>query len=394
MFAGKSVFSQVMQYLPKYAFDKYVLKYHGNDRVRSFFCIQQFYCMAFAQLTYRESLRDIETCLHAIGSKCYHLGIQKPVSRSTLADANEQRDWRIYANFAQELIQTARELYADDPSPIGKELDSTIYALDSTTIDLCISLFPWAKFRTTKGAVKMHTLLDLAGNIPSFIEITDGKVHDVNIIDIVPFEAGSFYLLDRGYLDYSRLYKIHLSGAFFVTRAKSNSQLKRRYSSPVSKEEWDQGVRSDQTVILTSNISKNDYPIPLRRVRYIDLERKKRFAFLTNNFQITAIQCAHLYKSRWSVELFFKWIKQHLRIKKFYGNSENAVKTQLWIAVSIYVLIAIIRKQLNLQSSLYEILQILSLTLLEKTPINNGLFEDSYSSSESGNCNKLNLFEL
>ncbi len=394
MFTGSSIFSQIMQHLPQYAFDKCVQRYKGNHKIKSFSCTQQFYCMAFAQLTYRESLRDIETCLRAIGFKCYHLGISKPVPKSTLADANESRDWRIYADFAQYLIRIARDLYSDDKSSIGSELDSTVYALDSTTIDLCLSLFPWAKFRSKKGAVKMHTLLDLQGNIPAFIEITDGKVHDVNILDILPIEPGSYYVMDRGYLDYDRLFTLHQSKAFFVTRTKINSQLKRRYSSKVPIEEWDDGVRSDQTVILSKASSFDSYPEPMRRVRYIDLENKKRFSFLTNNFSITALTCAKLYKSRWSVELFFKWIKQHLRIKSFYGTSENAVKTQIWIAVSTYVLIAIIRKRLKVETSLYEILQILSLTLLEKTPINKGFFEHSSEIEQVANCNQLNLFDL
>jgi len=394
MFTGSSVFSQIMQHLPKYTFDKCVEQYNGNSKIKSFSCTQQFYCMAFAQLTYRESLRDIETCLRAIGPKCYHLGIGKAVPKSTLADANENRDWRIYADFAQHLIHIARDLYSDDTSSISAELDSTVYALDSTTIDLCLSLFPWAKFRTKKGAVKMHTLLDLQGSIPAFIEITDGKVHDVNILDILPIEPGSYYVMDRGYLDYDRLYTLHKSKAYFVTRTKINSQLKRRYSSNVPIDEWNEGVRSDQTVVLSKVSSYESYPEVMRRVRYIDLENKKRFSFLTNNFTITALTCAKLYKSRWSVELFFKWIKQHLRIKKFYGTSENAVKTQIWIAVSTYVLIAIIRKRLMVKTSLYEMLQILSLTLLEKTPINKGFFEHSYEIEQEENCNQLNLFNL
>ena len=395
MFTGTSVFSQIMQHLPRYAFDKCVERYKGNNKIKSFSCTQQFYyCMAFAQLTYRERLRDSETCLRAIGTKCYHLGIRKPVPKSTLADANENRDWRIYADFAQHLIRIARDLYSDDQSSIGAELDSTVYALDSTTIDLCLSLFPWAKFRTKKGAVKMHTLLDLQGNIPTFIEITDGKVHDVNILDILPIEAGSYYVMDRGYLDYDRLFTLHQAKAYFVTRTKSNSQLKRRYSSKVPQDEWDEGVRSDQTVVLSKASSYESFPDAMRRVRYIDLENKKRFSFLTNNFVISALTCAKLYKSRWSVELFFKWIKQHLRIKKFYGTTENAVKTQIWIAVSTYVLIAIIRKRLMLKTSLYEMLQILSLTLLEKTPINKGFFEHLYDFEQEEECNQLNLFEL
>jgi hypothetical protein len=348
--------------------------------------------MAFAQLTYRESLRDIETCLHAIGPKCYHLGFAQSISRSTLADANENRNWRIYADFAQYLIGVARNLYKDDP--IGVELDATVYALDSTTIDLCLSLFPWAKFRSTKGAVKMHTLLDLRGSIPSFIEITDGKIHDVNILDSLIFEPGSFYVMDRGYLDYERLYKIHKANAFYVTRSKSNSQLHRRYSAAITDEDWKNGVRSDHTVFLSTATTMATYPETLRRIKFIDLEKKKRFTFITNNVEISALTCAKIYKCRWAVELFFKWIKQHLRIKVFYGTSENAVKTQIWIAVSTYVLIAIIRKRIGTERSLYSILQILSLTLFEKSLLNAALFEKKIQLEQTETCNQLNLFDL
>jgi len=324
--------------------------------------------MAFAQLTYRESLRDIEACLRAMSGKLYHMGFRGRVARSTLADANDAHDWRIYADFAQVLIGIARPLYACDP--IAVELDQSLYALDSTTIDLCLSLFPWAKFRKHKAAVKMHTLLDLHGNIPTFISITDGKVHDVNILDEILPEAGAFYVMDRGYVDFERLYIFTLSAAFFVVRTKSNVLLQRRYSRPVDKST---GVRSDHTVILTAIDSAKVYPEALRRVSYLDIETRKRFQFLTNNFTLPALTIAQIYKCRWQVELFFRWIKQHLRIKAFFGTSENAVKTQIWIAVSIYVLVAIVRKRLGLEASLYQILQILSLTLFEKTPISRAL---------------------
>ena len=345
--------------------------------------------MGFAQFTYRESLRDIEACLQSVGGKLYHMGFRGKVARSTLADANESRDWRIFADFAQVLIATARPLYAGDP--IGVDLDASLYALDSTTIDLCLSLFPWAKFRKHKGAVKMHTLLDLHGNIPTFIRITDGKVHDVNILDEILPEAGAFYVMDRGYVDFERLYDFTLSAAFFVVRTKSNVLLQRRYSHPVDKTT---GVRSDHTVILTAIASAEAYPDPLRRVSYLDLETRKRFKFLTNNFSLPALTIAKIYKCRWQVELFFKWIKQHLRIKAFYGTSENAVKTQIWIAVSVYVLVAIVRKRLGLEVSLYQILQILSVTLFEKTPILQAL-----QATDSGNDlldtgNQLILFDL
>ena len=320
--------------------------------------------MAFAQFTYRESLRDIEACLGAMQSKLYHLGFRGKIARSTLADANEMHDWRIFSDFAQHLIAVARELHAEDSQGLG--LDSTLYALDSTTIDLCLSLFPWAKFRKQKAAVKMHTLLDLQGNIPTFISITNGKVHDVNTLDEIDLEAGAFYVMDRAYVDFKRLYIFTLSAAFFVVRTKSNVLLQRRYSHPVDKTT---GVRSDHTVILTAIGSAKVYPETLRRVSYLDVETKKRFKFLTNNFTLPALTIASIYKSRWQIELFFKWIKQHLRIKAFFGTSENAVKTQLWIAVSVYVLVIIVRKRLGLDASLYQILQILSLTLFEKTPI-------------------------
>jgi hypothetical protein len=345
--------------------------------------------MAFAQLTYRESLRDIEACLRSIGGKLYHMGFRGKVARSTLADANESRDWRIYADFAQVLIAIARPLYARDP--IGVDLDQSLYALDSTTIDLCLSLFPWAKFRRYKAAVKMHTLLDLRGNIPTFIRITEGKVHDVNILDQIMPEAGAFYVMDRAYVDFQRLFFLTLSSAFFVVRTKTNVLLQRRYSHKIDKST---GVRSDHTVILTSFESACVYPDALRRVTYLDVEKKKRFKLLTNNFTLPAHVIAKIYKSRWAVELFFKWIKQHLRIKAFYGTSENAVKTQIWIAVSMYVLVAIVRKRLCLEASLYQILQILSVTLFEKTPISQALPTFDMEANLLGDPNQLILFNL
>ena len=345
--------------------------------------------MAFAQLTYRDGLRDIEACLRSLGDKLYHMGFHGRVSRSTLADANDTHDWRIFADFAQVLIQIARPLYVSDV--IGVDLDQTLYALDSTTIDLCLSLFPWAKFRQHKAAVKMHTLLDLHGNIPTFISITEGKVHDVNILDQILPEAGAFYVMDRAYVDFERLYVFTLSAAFFVVRTKSNVLLQRRYSSPVDKTT---GVRADHTVILTANASATAYPDQLRRVSYLDVKTGRRFKFLTNNFILPAVTIAQIYKSRWQVELFFKWIKQHLRIKKFYGTSENAVKTQIWIAVSIYVLVAIVRKRLGLELSLYQILQILSVTLFEKTPILQALQPLDSQDDLLSSANQLNLWEL
>ena len=386
---GRTVFSQIIDHLPAYEFQKCVARYRGDSHLRGFSCMDQYLAMAFAQLTYRESLRDIEACLRSVGGKLYHMGLRGKVSRSTLADANETHDWRIFADFAQVLIAIARPLYAHDP--IGVDLDQSLYALDSTTIDLCLSLFPWAKFRQRKAAVKMHTLLDLHGNIPTFIRITDGKVHDVNILDEIMPEAGAFYVMDRGYVDFERLYVFTLSSAFFVVRSKSNVLLQRRYSHPVDKST---GVRSDHTVILTSTGSAKAYPDPLRRVSYLDVETRKRFKFLTNNFTLPALTIAQIYKSRWQVELFFKWIKQHLRIKAFYGTSENAVKTQIWIAVSVYVLVAIIRKRLGLEASLYQILQILSVTLFEKTPILRA-FEASDSQDDlPENDKQLLLFDL
>jgi hypothetical protein len=386
---GQTVFSQVVDHLPRYEFLKCVSRYRGDYQQKSFSCWDQFLAMAFAQLTYRESLRDIEACLRSMSGKLYHMGFRSRVARSTLAEANESRDWRIYADFAQVLIGIARPLYARDP--IGVDLDQSLYALDSTTIDLCLSLFPWARFRKHKAAVKMHTLLDLHGNIPTFIRVTDGKVHDVNILDEFLPEAGAFYVMDRGYVDFKRLYVFTLSSAFFVVRTKSNILLQRRYSHAVDKTT---GVRSDHTVILTAIDSAKVYPDPLRRVSYLDVETRKRFKFLTNNFTLSALTIAKIYKCRWQVELFFKWIKQHLRIKAFYGTSENAVKTQIWIAVSIYVLVAIIRKRLGLEASLYQILQILSVTLFEKTPILRALQESDFENDLDDCGNQLSLFDF
>jgi hypothetical protein len=386
---GRTVFSQIMEHLPAYEFQKCVARYHGDSHLRGFSCLDQYLAMAFAQLTYRESLRDIEACLRSVGGKLYHMGLRGRVSRTTLADANESHDWRIFADLAQVLIGIARPLYTNDP--IGVDLDQSLYALDSTTIDLCLSLFPWAKFRKHKAAVKMHTLLDLHGNIPTFIRVTSGDVHDVNILDEILPEAGAFYVMDRGYIDFQRMFVFTLSSAFFVVRTKSNVLLQRRYSHPVDKST---GVRSDQTVVLTSFESASAYPDALRRVSYFDEATHKRLKFLTNNFTLPALTIAQIYKSRWQVELFFKWIKQHLRIKAFYGTSENAVKTQIWIAVSVYVMVAIVRKRLELEASLYQILQILSVSLFEKTPILRAL--EAYASQDDldENSNQLILFDL
>jgi hypothetical protein len=386
---GRTVFSQLLSFLPDREFRRCVARYSGDARPRGFSCWDQYLSMAFAQLTYREGLRDIEACLRALGGKLYHMGFHGRVARSTLADANDTHDWRIYADFAQVLIRVARPLYVSDS--IGLDLDHSLYALDSTTIDLCLSLFPWAKFRKNKAAVKMHTLLDLHGNIPTFISITDGTVHDVNVLDEILPEAGAFYVMDRGYVDFERLYVFTLSAAFFVVRTKSNVILQRRYSHPVDKTT---GVRSDHTVILTAIGSATVYPEALRRVSYLDVETRKRFKFLTNNFTLPAVTIAQIYKSRWQVELFFKWIKQHLRIKAFYGTSDNAVKTQIWIAVSVYVLVAIIRKRLLLPISLYQILQILSVTLFEKTPILQALQPSDSQEDTFDDSNQLSLFTL
>jgi IS4 transposase len=384
---GQTLFAQLMDFLPWKTFHRIVDRYDGDRYVKSMTCANQFRVMAFAQLTYRESLRDIEVCLSAQSAKLYHMGMRQEVKRSTLADANETRDWRIHAELAQRLIEQARKLYAGDS--VGLELENTAYALDSTTIDLCLSLFPWALFRTTKSAVKMHTLLDLRGNIPSFIHISDGKLGDVNVLDILMLEPGAIYVMDRGYLDFARLYVLHQAQAFFITRTKANTRFRRVYSAQVDRRT---GIICDQTVALTGTTSRTDYPGHLRRIRYKDAETGKTLAFLTNSFVLPATTICALYKSRWQVELFFKWIKQHLRIKKFYGNSENAVKSQIWIAVSVYVLVAIVKKRLNLDASLYTLLQIFSLTLFEKMPIQQA-FPGSDDKSEQGNdCNQLNLF--
>ena len=384
---GKTLFSQLMDFLPWTTFTR-IVERHGGDRyVKSLACTDQFRVMAFAQLTYRESLRDIEVCLSAQAAKLYHMGLRHEIKRSTLADANETRDWRIYAEFAQRLIAQARTLYAHDS--FGIELENTTYALDSTTIDLCLSLFPWALFRTTKSAVKMHTLLDLRGNIPSFIHISEGKLGDVNVLDILVLEAGAIYVMDRGYLDFTRLYLMHRAQAFFVTRAKSNTQLRRVYSAAVDR---GTGIMCDQTIALTGTKSRNDYPEHLRRIRYKDPETGKTLVFLTNNFTFAATTICALYKRRWQVELFFKWIKQHLRIKKFYGNSQNAVKSQIWIAMSVYVLVAIVKKRLNLDASLYTLLQILSVTLFEKMPLQQAFTGSEYKTINGVPCNQLNLF--
>jgi hypothetical protein len=364
MNSGKSIFAQLMDFLPSKAFRRCVKRYQGDYKLKSFSCWDQFLCMAFAQLTYRESLRDIEACLRAQQTKLYHLGIRGQVSRNTLANANSVRDWRIYADFAQVLITRARALYANDS--FGVELAQTVYALDATTIDLCLALFPWAKFRKHKGAVKLHTLLDLRGNIPTVVIITHGKVHEVNILDQLSFEAGAFYVMDRGYLDFARLYKLHLASAFFVTRARKRFDCQRLYSQPVDRAT---GVICDQIVTLVNPVPRQGYPEKLRRIRYFDAQKQKRLVFLTNNFNLPPLTIAELYRSRWQVELFFKWIKQHLRIKNFYGTSENALRTQIWIAISVYVLVAIVKKELHLEGSLYRMLQICSVTLFEKTPI-------------------------
>jgi hypothetical protein len=387
MYVGKTLFAQLMDFLPWKTFHRIVARYGGDHRVRTLSCAEQFRVMAFAQLAYRESLRDIGVCLSAQATKLYHMGIREPVARVTLANANETRDWRIHAEFAQCLIAQARKLYIDDR--FGIELENTTYALDSTTIDLCLSLFPWALFRTTKSAVKMHTLLDLRGNIPSFIHITDGKWGDVNVLDVLVLEAGAIYVMDRGYLDFARLYLLHRAQAFFVTRAKSNTKLRRVYSAPVDR---GTGIICDQTVVLTGTTSGKDYPEHLRRIRFKDPKTDKTLVFLTNNFTLPAATICALYKARWQVELFFKWIKQHLRIKKFYGNSENAVRSQIWIAVSVYVLVAIIKKRLNLDASLYTLLQILSVTLFEKMPLQQAFPGRDYKTPDGVSCKQLNLF--
>ena len=386
---GKTLFAQLMEFLPWTTFTRIVARYDGDVRVRTLCSAEQYRAMAFAQLTYRESLRDIEVCLSAQASKLYHMGFRQQVRRSTLADANETRDWRIYAEFAQRLIAQARKLYAGDS--LGLELTSTVYALDSTTIDLCLSLFPWARFRSTKAAVKMHTLLDLRGNIPSFIHISDGKLHDVHTLDLLLPEAGAIYVMDRGYVDFARLYILHQAGAFFVTRAKSNLDAHRVYSAPTDRAT---GIIADQTIALDGSATRKDYPDHLRRVRFKDPESGKTLVFLTNQSALPAASICALYKSRWQVELFFKWIKQHLRIKKFYGTSDNAVKTQIWIAVSVYVLVAIVKKRLGLDASLYTLLQIFSVILFEKMPMPQALSEMTHTFEEQEASNQLNLFDL
>lgn len=382
MHTGKLIFAQLMGHLPPMVFERCVARYSGNHKVQSFTCMDQYLCMAFAQLTFRESLRDIEACLRSQSEKLYHMGIRSQVSRNTLANANATRDWRIYADFAQRLIGIARKLYINEP--FGVDLANTAYALDSTTIDLSLSLFPWAPFRTTKAAVKMHTLLDLRGNIPSFIHISDGKLHDVNVLDQLIPEAGAFYVMDRGYIDFQRLYRLHQAGAFFVTRAKRNMDAQRRYSHPIDRST---GVIFDQTLVLQGYQSAKDYPETFRGIRYKDPETDKRLLFISNNTALPALSICALYKARWQVELFFRWIKMHLRVKAFFGTSENAVKSQIWIAVSVYVLVAIIRKRLNLSRSLYEMLQILSLNLFEKTPLDIALsrFPTAPESAQNGN---------
>jgi transposase len=387
MFAGRLIFKQVMDLMPLPVFRRCVEKYKGDFNVKTFSCLDQFLCMAFAQITHRESLRDIEICLRSQKKKLYHMGIRGRVSRSTLAEANEKRDWRIYAEFAQHLIATARKLYKEDT--FLDDLDETVYALDSTTIDLCLSVFPWAPFRKNKAAVKLHTLLDLRGNIPTFIYISDGKLHDVNALDLLSLETGAYYVMDRGYLDFERLFAFNQVPAFFVTRAKSNMQFKRRYSFPVEKAT---GLRCDQAVILTGVYTSKHYPDTLRRVKFKDAGTGKTLIFLTNNFTLPALTIAQLYHSRWQVELFFKWIKQHLRIKQFYGTSENAVKTQVWIAVSVYILVAIMKKRLGLQESLYTILQILSLSVFEKIDIYQLVTEINSKNTATPVCKQLKLF--
>jgi len=388
MYAGKLVFSQVIESFPIHSFRRCVKRYRGNYKIKTFTCLDQFLCMAFAQLTYRESLRDIEACLRSQRQKLYHMGIRGKVSRNTLANANKVRDWRIYADFAQSVISIARQLYIDDD--FGVELDETVYALDSSTVDLSLSVFPWAKFRQAKAAIKLHTLLDLRGSIPTFIHISDGKLHDVNVLDKLIPEPGSFYVMDRGYLDFCRLYTMNLQSAFFVIRAKSNFQFRRMYSHLIDK---NIGLRCDQTIVLTGFYPSKNYPEKLRRIKYHDSETNKTFVFLTNNFTIPALTVAKVYKCRWQIELFFKWIKQHLRIKSFYGTTENAVKTQVWIAVSIYVLVAIIKKRLHVDMSLYTILQILSVTIFERVPLLQILTNTNCKNNVPNNTNQLNLFD-
>lgn len=388
MYTGRLIFSQVMDYMPIHTFRRCVQRYRGNRKIKHFTCLDQYLCMAFAQLTYRESLRDIETCLRAQRSKCYHMGIRSTISRNTLSNANKLRDWRIYAEFAQTLINTARQLYADED--FGVDLDQTVYALDSTTIDLCLSVFPWARFRHTKSAIKLHTLLDLRGSIPSFIHISDGKLHDVNVLDLLLPEPGVFYIMDRGYLDFERLFTLSQCAAFYVIRAKSNMRFRRLYSHPVDKST---GLRCDQTIVLTGFYTHKRYPEKLRRIKYYDTDTDRTLLFLTNNFTLPALTIAQLYRCRWQVELFFKWIKQHLRIKSFYGTTENAVKTQIWIAVSVYVIVAIIKKRLHIEATLYTILQILSVAIFERSPLLQVLTKTDYTAVSPISYNQLNLFD-
>ena len=388
MYTDSLIFSQVMEHLPMHTFRRCVQRYRGNHKIKSFSCVDQYRCMAFAQLTYRESLRDIEVCLRAQQSKLYHMGIRGGMSRNTLSNANKTRDWRIYADFAQALIHIARKLYMDDD--FGIELNNTVYALDATTIDLCLSVFPWAHFRSTKSAVKLHTLMDLRGNIPTFIHVSDGKMHDVLALDLLVPEAGAFYIMDRGYTDFARLYMLNLGAAFFVIRARSDLKFRRLYSHPVDKHT---GLKCDQSVFLSHFYGAKNYPEKLRRIKYYDEKTDKTLIFLTNNFSLPALTIAELYRCRWQVELFFKWIKQHLRIKSFFGTSENAVKTQIWIAISVYVQVAIIKKRLHLDASLYTILQILSVTLFEKMPLNKALSVGDYALGQTKPPNQLILFE-
>ena len=388
MYSGRLVFAQVIDYLPIHTFHRCVQRYRGNYKVKTFKCLDQYLSMAFAQLTYRESLRDIVVCLRAQQNKLYHMGFRSQIYRNTLSNANIKRDWRIYADFAQALINIARRLYIDED--FGIELQQTVYALDATTIDLSLSVFPWAIFRRSKAAIKLHTLLDLKGSIPTFIHISDGKLHDVNVLDVLIPEPGSFYIMDRGYLDFARLYALGQFASFFIIRAKSNFRFRRLYSHSIDKST---GLRCDQIVVLTGYYSSKDYPEKIRRIKYYDSETGKTFVFLTNNFTLPALTVADLYRCRWQVELFFKWIKQHLRIKSFYGTTENAVKTQIWIAVSVYVLVAIIKKQLNLEPSLYTILQILSITLFERMPLNRVLTNTSYKIEMTNNDKQLKLFD-
>lgn len=388
MHTGRLVFSQLMEFLPWRRFDTCVRRYRGDRKIKSFSCVEQFRVMAFAQLTYRHSLREIETCLRAMGAKLYHMGIRSSVSRNNLSHANATRDWQIYADFAQVLIGQARPLYADED--LGIDLDATVYALDASTIDLCLSMFPWAKFRKTKGAVKLHTLMNLQGNIPEFILISDGKLHDVNVLDHLTPMPGAYYVMDRGYLDFARLYELDQAKAYFVTRGKKNFNFQRRYSHEVDKST---GVQCDQTIILKTFYSLQGYPQPLRRIRYFDENLGKRFVFLTNDFDLPAATIARLYKSRWQIELFFKWIKQHLRITAFYGTSQNAVKAQIWMAVSVYLLVAIAKKQLGLPQSLYTILQILSVSIFEKTPLVKLFSQANYNTPNAYSLNQLLLFD-